>query len=177
MLTRIHNTSLISAYFGLDSQCKCLEYLFMGDQKLIISSWSRLHLQSLASTNPDWARVVGYPQDLCPSSGDINRLMMISKASVCNVSEDGNVQTCVLPLVLYHKYLLDWWRKSYRLNDYQTSTRRVAWLSQKYGNYCYLLARAEHVPSRKALQLIFLGTYNAISVIHLWKPSEKDSKV
>jgi hypothetical protein len=27
-LSRIHNTSLISAYFGLDSrECKCLEYL------------------------------------------------------------------------------------------------------------------------------------------------------
>jgi hypothetical protein len=29
-LSRIHNTSLISAYFGLDSrECKCLEYLFI----------------------------------------------------------------------------------------------------------------------------------------------------
>jgi hypothetical protein len=28
MLSRIHNTSLISAYFGLDScECKCLEYV------------------------------------------------------------------------------------------------------------------------------------------------------
>jgi hypothetical protein len=28
-LSRIHNASLISAYFGLDSRdCKCLEYLF-----------------------------------------------------------------------------------------------------------------------------------------------------
>jgi hypothetical protein len=28
-LARIHNTSLISAYFGLDSrECKCLEYIF-----------------------------------------------------------------------------------------------------------------------------------------------------
>jgi hypothetical protein len=51
-----------------------------------LSRWSRSHLQSLASTNPHWARVVGYgpfslcvipKEDLCPSIGDINRLMMI----------------------------------------------------------------------------------------------------
>jgi hypothetical protein len=47
--------------------------------------WSRLHLQSLAPTNPHWTRVVGYgplcvihTKDLCPSSGDINRLMMMN---------------------------------------------------------------------------------------------------
>jgi hypothetical protein len=43
-------------------------------------------LQSLAPTNPHWARVVGYgpfslwvihKEGLCPSSGDINRLMMM----------------------------------------------------------------------------------------------------
>jgi hypothetical protein len=29
-LSRIHNTSLISAYFGLDSrECECLEYLYL----------------------------------------------------------------------------------------------------------------------------------------------------
>jgi hypothetical protein len=29
-LSRIHNTSLISAYFGLDRrECECLEYLFV----------------------------------------------------------------------------------------------------------------------------------------------------
>jgi hypothetical protein len=51
-----------------------------------LSRWARLHLQSLAPTNPHWARVVGYgpfslwvihKEGLCPSSGDINRLMMI----------------------------------------------------------------------------------------------------
>jgi hypothetical protein len=51
-----------------------------------LSRWSRLHLQSLAPTNPHWARVMGYgPFSLCvihkeglsPSSGDINRLMMM----------------------------------------------------------------------------------------------------
>jgi hypothetical protein len=51
-----------------------------------LSCWSRLHLQSLAPTNPHWARVVGYgpfslcithKEGLCPSNGDINRLMMM----------------------------------------------------------------------------------------------------
>jgi hypothetical protein len=51
-----------------------------------LSRWSRLHLQSLTPTNPHWARVVGYgpfslwvihKEGLCPSSGDINRLMMM----------------------------------------------------------------------------------------------------
>jgi hypothetical protein len=70
----------------------------MGDQKPYhlelfrasegtLSRWSRLHLQSLAPTIPHWARVVGYygpfslwvihKEGLCPSSGDINRLMMM----------------------------------------------------------------------------------------------------
>jgi hypothetical protein len=43
-----------------------------------LSRWSRLHLQSLAPTNPHWARVVGYDlfslcvihkEGLCPSNG------------------------------------------------------------------------------------------------------------
>jgi hypothetical protein len=51
-----------------------------------LSRCSRLHLQSLALTNPHWARVVGYDpfslwrihkEGLCPSSGVINRLMMM----------------------------------------------------------------------------------------------------
>jgi hypothetical protein len=69
----------------------------MGDQKPYhlellrasegtLSRWSRLHLQLLAPTNPHWASVVGYgpfslwvihKEGLCPSSGDINKLMMI----------------------------------------------------------------------------------------------------
>jgi hypothetical protein len=53
-----------------------------------LSRWTRLHLQSLAPTNPQRARVVGYgpfslwlihKEGLCPSSGDINRLMIICK--------------------------------------------------------------------------------------------------
>jgi hypothetical protein len=51
-----------------------------------LSRWSRLHFQLLAPTNPHWARVVAYgpfslcvfhKEGLCPSSGDINRLMMM----------------------------------------------------------------------------------------------------
>jgi hypothetical protein len=50
-----------------------------------LSHWSRLHLQSLAPTNPHWARVVYgpfslcviYKEGLCPSSRDINRLMIM----------------------------------------------------------------------------------------------------
>jgi hypothetical protein len=48
-----------------------------------LSRGSRLHLQSLAPTNPHWARVVGYgPFSLrvihkASANGDVNRLMMI----------------------------------------------------------------------------------------------------
>jgi hypothetical protein len=51
-----------------------------------LSRWSRLHLQSLAPTNPHWARRLGYglfslcvihKEGLWPSSEDINRLMMM----------------------------------------------------------------------------------------------------
>jgi hypothetical protein len=51
-----------------------------------LSRWSRLHLQSLAPTNRHWDRVVGYgpfslwlihKEGLCPTSGDINRPMMM----------------------------------------------------------------------------------------------------
>jgi hypothetical protein len=54
----------------------------------MLNRWSRLHLQSLAPTNPHWARVVGYgpfflciihKEGLCSSSGDINRLLMMMK--------------------------------------------------------------------------------------------------
>jgi hypothetical protein len=53
-----------------------------------LSRWSRLYLQLLAPSNPHWARVVGYSpfslciihkEGLCPSSGDINRWMMITR--------------------------------------------------------------------------------------------------
>jgi hypothetical protein len=51
-----------------------------------MASWSWLHLQSLAPTNPHWARIAGYglfslcviyKKSLCPNSEDINRLMMM----------------------------------------------------------------------------------------------------
>jgi hypothetical protein len=58
-----------------------------------LSLWSRLYLQSLVPTNPHWARAVGYglfslcvihKEGLCPSSGDINRLMMMM-SDVCTL--------------------------------------------------------------------------------------------
>jgi hypothetical protein len=58
-----------------------------------LSRWSRLHLQSLAHTNPHWARVVGYgafslciihKEGVCPSSGDINGLMMMMMMMIMN---------------------------------------------------------------------------------------------
>jgi hypothetical protein len=51
-----------------------------------LSRLSGLHLQSLAPTNPHWARVVGYgpfslcvihKEGLCPNSGDIKGLMVM----------------------------------------------------------------------------------------------------
>jgi hypothetical protein len=78
----------------------------MGDQNLIIellrapegtlSRWSRLHLQSLAPTNPYRARVVDYcpfslwvihKEGLCLSSGDIG-LMMITGSKQADI-DDG----------------------------------------------------------------------------------------
>jgi hypothetical protein len=62
----------------------------------MLSSWSQLHLQSLAPTNAHWGRVVGYgpfslcvihKEGLCFISGDINRLMMMMWASWRNISD------------------------------------------------------------------------------------------
>jgi hypothetical protein len=56
-----------------------------------LSRWFRLHLESIAPTNTHWARVVGYglfslcviyTEGLCPSSGDINWLMMMMYVSI-----------------------------------------------------------------------------------------------
>jgi hypothetical protein len=64
----------------------CLELLRASEGTL--RRWSRLHLQSLAPTNPHWAPVVGscpvllmviHEKGLCPSSGVINRIMMMMK--------------------------------------------------------------------------------------------------
>jgi hypothetical protein len=94
----------------------------MGDQKFIpkfvtkyasegtLSRWSRLHLQSLAPTNPHWARVVGYGpfslcvihmEGLCSSNGDINRLMITT-----SMGEEGDI------LIFCHKN-----HTSFRLSD------------------------------------------------------------
>jgi hypothetical protein len=56
-----------------------------------LSRWFRLHLQLLAPTILQWARVVGYgpfslcvihKEGLCPSSGDINRLMNMMMTAI-----------------------------------------------------------------------------------------------
>jgi hypothetical protein len=48
----------------------------------------------MSLTNPHWARVVGYgpfslcvihKEGLCPSSGDINRLMVMMMMKLCSV--------------------------------------------------------------------------------------------
>jgi hypothetical protein len=58
--------------------------------------WYRLYLQPLAPTNPHWARVVGYgpfpmwvihKEGLGPSSGDINRLMMVRWPTLAKVAQ------------------------------------------------------------------------------------------
>jgi hypothetical protein len=71
-----------------------------------LSRWSRRHLHSLTPTNPHWARVVGYgplplwvihKEGLCPSSGDINRLMMNA-----NIELQVYSVTCCWPYIEYY---------------------------------------------------------------------------
>jgi hypothetical protein len=87
-----------------------------------LSRWSRLYLQSLAPTNPHWARVVGYgPFSLCviykeglsPSSEDINRQTMMIYHHTTHTIPEGTAETAqifsrdthVLPKWLsYEKY-------------------------------------------------------------------------
>jgi hypothetical protein len=70
---------------GLVTKIYYLEILRASESRL--SRWSRLHLQSLVPTNPHWAGVVGYgpfslsvinKEGLCPSSGEMNRLMIMT---------------------------------------------------------------------------------------------------
>jgi hypothetical protein len=76
------------SYFSrsLDGYQKILYLQLFRASEGTLSRWSLLHLQSLASTNSHWARVVGYgpfslcliyKEGLCLSSGDINRLVMM----------------------------------------------------------------------------------------------------
>jgi cellulose synthase/poly-beta-1,6-N-acetylglucosamine synthase-like glycosyltransferase len=69
-----------------------------------LSRWFRLHLQSLAPTNPHRARVVDYgpfslrvilKEGLCLRSGDINRLMMMMIMMLTGV--------CYLYFYFYYK--------------------------------------------------------------------------
>jgi hypothetical protein len=70
---------------SLDGQPKNYYLGLLRASKGTLSRWSRLHLQSLAPTNPHWAHVVMarspyyviHQEGLCLSSGDINRLMMM----------------------------------------------------------------------------------------------------
>jgi hypothetical protein len=71
---------------SLDGWPKIYYLEFLRASEGTLSRRSRLHLQSLAPTNPHKARVVGcgpfclcviHKEGLCPSSGDINELMMI----------------------------------------------------------------------------------------------------
>jgi hypothetical protein len=64
-----------------DGTLKIYYIELLGASAGTLSRCFRLHLQSLAPTNPHWARVVGYDpfslciihkEGLCPRSGDIN---------------------------------------------------------------------------------------------------------
>jgi hypothetical protein len=70
---------------------------WIGDQKAPscfgrqLSRWSRLYLQLLAPTNSHWVRVVGYgpytlcvihKEHMCPSSGGINKLIIMMMSSM-----------------------------------------------------------------------------------------------
>jgi hypothetical protein len=72
---------------SLDGWPKIYYLELLRTSKGTLSRWSQQHLQSLAPTNPHWARVVGYfPFSLCvihkdglyPSGGDIKRLLKMS---------------------------------------------------------------------------------------------------
>jgi hypothetical protein len=47
----------------LDGWPKICKLKFLRASEATLSRWSRLHLQSLAPTNPHWARMVGYGPD------------------------------------------------------------------------------------------------------------------
>jgi hypothetical protein len=80
----------------------------MGDQKFIILSSFVLRK---APTKPHWARVVGYglfslcaihKEGLCPSSGDINRLMML-KMNIFNCVFIN--KRAIYYNVVFHEYI------------------------------------------------------------------------
>jgi hypothetical protein len=49
-----------SVRFGMRSRSKMYYLELLRASEDMLSRWSRLHLQSLALSNPYWARVVGY---------------------------------------------------------------------------------------------------------------------
>jgi hypothetical protein len=71
---------------ALDGYQKIYYLELLRASKGSLSCCSRLHLQSIAPTNPHKSRVVGYgpfslcaihKESLCPSNGDMNSLMMM----------------------------------------------------------------------------------------------------
>jgi hypothetical protein len=105
----------------------------------MLNRWSRLHLQSLVPTNPYWARMVGYgsfslcvihKEGLCPSSGDINRLMMMSvgflRGGVAGVDNAaGAARARALPHLRHEP------QRALRLAVLQGATREAASLRRR----------------------------------------------
>jgi hypothetical protein len=80
-----------------------------------LSRWSWRHTQSLAPTN--WARVVGYgpsslcviqKEDLCPRSGDSNKLMMMNLTMSIKITKNWiwNEKQIMHSWFLFDCYLL-----------------------------------------------------------------------
>jgi hypothetical protein len=91
-----------------------LELLRASEGTLSRKSW--LHLQSLAPTNPHWARVVGYglfslcvihKKGLWPCSGDINVMMMMMMTCCCTLLRVSNLTFRRRPLIFpqIHTYI------------------------------------------------------------------------
>jgi hypothetical protein len=84
--TSLHKTQkYINIPLTLYPRIFYLKLLFRAS-KGTLRRWALLHLQLLAPTNSHWACVVGYgrfslwvihKEGLCPSNGDINRLMVM----------------------------------------------------------------------------------------------------
>jgi cellulose synthase/poly-beta-1,6-N-acetylglucosamine synthase-like glycosyltransferase len=107
VLLGVRSRKLSNVGRWLDWWPKIFYLEFLRASEGTLSRWSRLHLQSLASTNPHWVRVecygpislcVVHREGLCPSSGGINRLMML----ICEVSRSNIWEWFVLCLL--------WWR-------------------------------------------------------------------
>jgi hypothetical protein len=83
----VRSRNLSNVGQSLDRWPKIYHLEILSASKGTLRRWFQLHLQSLASTNLNWAYVVGYGpyflcvihmEGLCLSRGNINRLMMMS---------------------------------------------------------------------------------------------------